>query len=141
MLTHARQTTYNKGKALDVCKGSTTTRLISIEVNSTIIIERGTQVKKRTLIKQKAPLATKGTLTKEKLAIEAILETPSKQKAQASLSKPSKEKTPQATNSTRSKEIVVEASQAVKRTLTKNMMSSDVVNKAPQALKGKDKAT
>jgi hypothetical protein len=57
------------------------------------------------------------------------------------LSKPSKEKTPQATNSTRSKEIVVEAPQVVKHTLIKEMMSSNVVNKAPQAFKGKEKAT
>jgi hypothetical protein len=48
---HVGQTTYNKGKALDVCKGNTTTRLISIEVNNSVITERGTQAKKRTPIK------------------------------------------------------------------------------------------
>jgi hypothetical protein len=78
LLAHAGQTTYNKGKALDVCKGNTTIGLISIELNNITIIERGTQAKKGTSIKQKAPLATKGTPTKEKLATKAILETPSK---------------------------------------------------------------
>jgi hypothetical protein len=73
LLAHARQTTYNKGKALDVCKGSTTTWLISIEINNTTITERDTQAKKGTPIKQKAPIATKGTPTKEKLTIKAIL--------------------------------------------------------------------
>jgi hypothetical protein len=51
LLTHARQTTYNKSNALDVCKGNTTTRLILIKVNITGIIERSTQAKKGTPIK------------------------------------------------------------------------------------------
>jgi hypothetical protein len=52
-----------------------------------------------------------------------------------------KEKTPQATNNTKSKEIVVEAPQVVKRTPTKETMSSNVANKEPQAFKGKEKVT
>jgi len=51
LLAHAWQTTHNKGKALNVCKGSTTTRLISIEVNNITITERGIQAKKGTPIK------------------------------------------------------------------------------------------
>jgi hypothetical protein len=94
LLTHAWQTTYNKVKALDVCKGSTITRLISMEVNNTTFTERGTQIKKGTPIKQKAPVTTKGTPTKEKLTTKTILETPFKQKAQASLSNLGKENTP-----------------------------------------------
>ncbi len=42
LLAHVGQTTYNKGKALDVCKCSTTIGLISIEVNNITFIERGT---------------------------------------------------------------------------------------------------
>ncbi len=52
-----------------------------------------------------------------------------------------KEKTPQATNNTKSKKIVVEAPQVVKRTPTKEIMSSNVANKEPQAFKGKEKVT
>jgi hypothetical protein len=78
LLTHVGQTTYNKSKALDVCKGNTTTGLISIEINNTVITERGTQAKKRAPIKEKPPLTTKGTSTKEKLATKVILETPFK---------------------------------------------------------------
>jgi hypothetical protein len=139
LFTHVGQTTYNKSKALDVCKGNTTIGLISIVVNNITFIERGTYAKKGTPIKQKAPIATKGTPIKEKLATKVILKTPFKQKAQVSLSNLGKVKTPQATNSTRSKEIMLEAPQVVKRTPIKETMSLDVVNKAPQALKGKEK--
>ncbi len=54
-LAHAWQTTHNKGKVLNVYKGSTIIGLISIEVNNITITKRGTQAKKGTLIKQKAP--------------------------------------------------------------------------------------
>jgi hypothetical protein len=56
------------------------------------------------------------------------------------LSNLGKEKTPQATNITKSKETAAKAPQVVKRTPTKETMSLDVANKAPQAFKGKDKA-
>jgi hypothetical protein len=46
-----RATTYNKVKALDVCKGNTITRLISMKQNNTTFTEKGTQIKKGTPIK------------------------------------------------------------------------------------------
>jgi hypothetical protein len=51
LLAHVGQTTYNKGKALNVCKGKIATWLILIDVNNITITERGTQAKKGTPIK------------------------------------------------------------------------------------------